>query len=92
VGHRVKVGGEPERAVLGFPNDPTLVTKSFVQQTLAQHGMLFNGGMFICARHSDDDIERTLSAFEAAFVEIARSDDLRPLLAGDPVQPVFRNP
>ena len=67
-------------------------TKSYVQQTFAEHGILFNGSMFICARHSDDDIDRTLAAFASACDAIVVTPDLRPLLSGAPVSPVFRAP
>jgi glutamate-1-semialdehyde 2,1-aminomutase/spore coat polysaccharide biosynthesis protein SpsF len=92
VGHRVTVGGEPQRAVVGFAGDDHLVVKSWVQQTLAEHGALFNGSMFICARHSDGDIDRTLDAFDAAFVALADDAPVASRLKGDPVQPVFRAP
>jgi glutamate-1-semialdehyde aminotransferase len=92
IGERVTVGGEPQRSVVGFVGDEQLVVKSYVQQVLAEHGALFNGGMFICRRHSDDDIARTLDAFDAAFAAIAAGHDLGALLHGPPVQPVFRNP
>ena len=92
VADRVRVGGEPERAVVGFAGDNPLVTKSWVQQVLGEHGILFNGSMFICARHTEADIERTLDAFDGAFDAIASGADLAALLKGEPVQPVFRTP
>jgi glutamate-1-semialdehyde 2,1-aminomutase/spore coat polysaccharide biosynthesis protein SpsF len=90
--HRVRVTGEPQRSVVSLLDDSNLVTKSFVQQTFAKHGILFNGSMFICARHSDDDVNSTLAAFEDACATIASTPDLLPLLAGPPVAPVFRVP
>jgi glutamate-1-semialdehyde 2,1-aminomutase/spore coat polysaccharide biosynthesis protein SpsF len=92
IGHRVTAGGEPQRAVLGFTGDEHLVVKSWVQQTMAEHGILFNGSMFISARHSDADIDRTLDAFDAAFVALADDAPVAGRLKGDPVQPVFRTP
>jgi glutamate-1-semialdehyde aminotransferase len=89
---RVTVGGEPQRTVVGFTGDDHLIVKSWVQQTLAQHGVLFNGGMFICARHTDADVTRALEAFDAAFAPIAAEADLLGLLEGPPVQAVFRTP
>ena len=53
VGDRVTVGGEPHRTVVGFPGADGLLVRSWVQQTFAQAGILFNGSMFICARHTD---------------------------------------
>jgi glutamate-1-semialdehyde aminotransferase len=90
--HRVRISGEPQRAVVTLLDDPQLTTKSFVQQTFAEHGVLFNGSMFICAHHSDDDIRRTLTAFDLACQTIASTADLHPLLVGPAVAPVFRAP
>jgi len=92
IGDRVTVGGEPHRSVVGLAGDDQLVVKSYVQQVLAEHRALFNGSMFICYRHSDDDVARTLDAFDAAFATIAAGDDVGALLNGPPVQPVFRTP
>ncbi len=92
LGHRVRIGGEPQRAVVAFGGDDQLVVRSWVQQTLVKQGCLFNGSMFICARHTEDDIEQALAAFDAAFKALAGDADVAPLLEGPPVQPVFRNP
>jgi len=88
----VTVGGEPERTVVGFSGEDHLVLKSWVQQVQAEHGVLFNGSMFICHRHDVADIDRALDGFDTAFAAIARGDDLTRLLKGPPVQPVFRAP
>jgi glutamate-1-semialdehyde aminotransferase len=88
----VRVGGEPERAVVTFAGDDHLITKSWVQQCLIERGVLFNGSMFICARHTRDDIHRALLAFDAAFATVAQGGDLQPLLRGPAVAPVFRTP
>jgi len=92
VSNRVQVGGEPPRAVIGFAGADHLVVKSFVQQTLAQRGVLFNGSMFISSRHDDSDIDQALSGFDDAFNTLAAHDDVAPLLQGPAVQPVFRTP
>jgi glutamate-1-semialdehyde aminotransferase len=92
VGDRVTVGGEPHRAVVGFPGPNALVDKSWVQQEQLQAGVLFNGSMFICARHTDEDVDRSLAAFDRAFEAMAAGKDLAGLLVGPPVQPVFRTP
>ena len=92
VGDRVTVDGEPQRTVIGFAGPDPLVTKSWVQQAQAQAGCLFNGSLFVCARHDDADVARILGGFDTAFARMARGDDLRPLLLGDPVEPVFRTP
>jgi glutamate-1-semialdehyde aminotransferase len=92
VAERVTVGGEPQRTVVSFPGADALITRSWVQQTFAQAGILFNGSMFICARHTDADIDRTIEAFDHSLSAIANGDDLRARLVGEPVQPVFRQP
>ena len=92
IGHRVRVGGEPERAVVAFAGDDHLVVKSWVQQCLVERGVLFNGSMFISGRHTEADVDRTLDAFGEAFAAIAEHQDLTPLLKGPAVQPVFRTP
>lgn len=92
IGHRVSLGGEPHRAVVGFPADHDQITKSFVQQCFLEVGIVFNGSMFISEAHTAEDIERTAAIFENACARISTTDDLRPLLRGDPVAPVFRVP
>lgn len=89
---RVVVGGEPPRAVVACVGPDALVDRSFLQQTFAQHGILFNGSMFISGRHDDSDIDRTLDTFAVACSTIADKDDVAPLLLGPPVQAVFRTP
>jgi len=89
---RVTVTGEPQRAVVGFTGVEPLVTKSFVQQSMQDAGFLFNGSQFICARHTSEELHRAAEAFATACRTIAEADDLRPLLRGAPVAPVFRAP
>jgi glutamate-1-semialdehyde 2,1-aminomutase/spore coat polysaccharide biosynthesis protein SpsF len=92
LGHRLTITGEPERSVVGFCGPHALIDKSFVQQTFAEAGILFNGSMFICARHSEEDVDRTVEAFERALAAMTTSEDMRPELVGEPVRPVFRVP
>ncbi len=92
VDERVRVGGEPARSVVTFHGDDDLVARSWAQQCLVEQGILFNGSMFICARHTDADVDRALGAFDTAFAAMAEHRDLSPLLKGPPVQPVFRAP
>jgi glutamate-1-semialdehyde 2,1-aminomutase/spore coat polysaccharide biosynthesis protein SpsF len=92
VRRRMTVGGEPHRTVVGFTGEDHLVVKSWVQQTLAEHGVLFNGSMFVCARHTGADVDRTLGAFDAALAALAGGRPVDDLLKGPAVQPVFRTP
>jgi glutamate-1-semialdehyde aminotransferase len=89
VGDRVRIGGEPPRPVVQFGGAEPLVARSWMQQCLVERGILFNGSLFVSAAHTDADIAETLVAVDAAFAEIGR-DDLADLLAGPPVEEVFR--
>ena len=91
VGHRIAISGEPQRTVVSFPGADSLVDKSWVQQCFAEGGVLFNGSMFICARHTDADVAHTLDVFERACAGLAEGE-VAGRLKGAPVQPVFRNP
>jgi glutamate-1-semialdehyde 2,1-aminomutase/spore coat polysaccharide biosynthesis protein SpsF len=92
IGDRVRIGGEPARTVVAFAGADHLVARSWVQQCLLGEGCLFNGSMFICARHTEVEIDRALAAFDAAFKVLVEHDDVARLLDGPPVQPVFRGP
>ena len=69
-----------------------MVAKTLVQQELLKRGVLFNGSNFICAAHSDEDIDVTIDAYGAAFERLAEglAGDLMSLLEGPPLQPAFR--
>lgn len=88
----VTVDGEPQRTVVGTGGEEPLVTKSWIQQCQAEAGCLFNGSVFVCARHTDDDVDRMLAGFDRALAELARGTDVGKRLAGPPVEPVFRAP
>ena len=93
VGDRITVTGEPQRSVIGFTGPSPLVTKSWIQQAMQDAGFLFNGSMFICARHSAEDLTGAAGAFASACAVVAAAgDDLSAHLRGRPVQPVFRAP
>ena len=87
------MSGEPQRSVVGFTGPTPLVTKSVVQQTLQDAGFLFNGSMFICARHTTDELTAAANAFASACAVVADAGgDLASRLRGHPVEPVFRAP
>ncbi|MFI5047813.1 MAG: aminotransferase class III-fold pyridoxal phosphate-dependent enzyme, partial [Acidimicrobiia bacterium] len=90
LGDRVRVGGEPHRSVVEFLGSDPLVDKTWVQQCLVDRDILFNGSMFVSARHDDRDVDDTLEAFDDAFAVLAAHDNPRSLLVGEPVEPVFR--
>ncbi|WP_165964019.1 aminotransferase class III-fold pyridoxal phosphate-dependent enzyme [Actinomadura sp. KC216] len=84
----VTVGGEPCRPVVGFGGDQ--VVKSWFQQCFTADGLLFTGTFNLCAAHSDEDLDRALTAFERACAALAEEGDATRLLQGAPVTPVRR--
>ena len=79
----------PARRRPGSPGPSLWSTAAGSSSRLIDRSILFNGSMFVCARHTDADVAETLEAFDAALGALAEHDDVRHLLAGDPVQPVF---
>lgn len=92
VGHRISLGGEPHRAVVGTIGAAPLVDKTWVQQCLLDAGCLFNGSMFLSAAHSSADLDAAVRGFAAAFTLLGGDGDVAPQLAGPPLEPVFRAP
>ena len=86
---RVMAGGEPHRPVVGFAGAEPIVDRTWIQQCLAERDILFNDSLFGCARHTDTDVDSTLAALDDAFERLARHGDVRSLLTGPPVEPVF---
>ena len=95
--HAECVGLAP-RTVMAFTDDTAdggLVLKSLFQQECLKRGVLFSGGMNLCYRHSDADVERTLRVYRTAFAVLAeavKAGDVVERLEGEPVKPVFRQP
>ena len=88
----ISITGEPQRSLMGFSDATPLVTKSFMQQSLAEDRVLFNGGFFISGAHTEDDIDHTIAAVDRALCVIATGENLESKLVGAAVQPVFRAP
>jgi glutamate-1-semialdehyde aminotransferase len=85
----IAVGGEPSRPMVRFGGDGQVV-KSWFQQCFADDGALFNGTFNLCARHTAEDVDRALAAFNRACAALAEGDDLTRLLRGRPVAPALR--
>jgi glutamate-1-semialdehyde aminotransferase len=96
VADSVRVSGAAPRTVVTIREPdgagPGLPAKTLVQQELLKRGVLFNGSNFICAAHSDEDIELAIDAYGDAFQRLAEGleGDLAGLLEGPPLQPAFR--
>ncbi|NVM01303.1 MAG: aspartate aminotransferase family protein, partial [Candidatus Helarchaeota archaeon] len=60
-----------------------------------KRGILFLGLQSFCYSHSDEDINKTMDAFEEALSTLKNAlieGNIRKYLEGKPVQPVFRKP
>lgn len=77
---------EPDPGVAGLP------AKTLLQQEMLRRGVLFNGSNFICAAHSDDDIDEAVAAYGAAFAVLAGAlpDSVSEVLEAPVLSPVFR--
>ncbi|MHB8906824.1 MAG: aminotransferase class III-fold pyridoxal phosphate-dependent enzyme [Melioribacteraceae bacterium] len=72
--------------------DP-LVQKSLMQQEMIKRGVLWQGFHNMSFSHSDADVEYTLQALEeslAVLKNAVQKNNIREMLRGEPVQPVFR--
>ena len=72
--------------------DPLLM-KSLLQQELIKRGILWSGFHNLSYSHTDEDIAYTLSAYRDALPvlkDAVERGELRSMLKGEPVQPVFR--
>ena len=98
LGRHAECVGLAPRTVMTFKDDTPnggLLLKSLFQQECLRRGVLFSGGMNLCYRHNDADVEQTLRVYRAAFAVLAeaiRTGDVARRLEGEPVKPVFRQP
>ena len=72
---------------------PSLIVKSLFQQEVIKRGVLFSGAHCLTFSHTNQDIEHTLGAYQAAFAilaEAVKKNSIEEMLEGRPVQAVFR--
>jgi glutamate-1-semialdehyde 2,1-aminomutase len=72
--------------------DP-LIMKSFMQQEMIKRGILWGGFHNVCFTHTQEDIEKTLKAYDEVLPLLAeglKKNELSSLLKGKPVEAVFR--
>ncbi len=92
----ITVKGDPAWQLVQFRNaEGTLCDgfKTLVFQEMAKRGVLFRGSFFPTVSHGEDDVARTLAAFEGAFKvyrEALTAGGYASFLTGPPVKPVFR--
>jgi glutamate-1-semialdehyde aminotransferase len=87
--------GHPSRTVVTFDaaaGDP-LAMKSLLQQEMIKRGVLWSGFHNLCLSHSDQDIDYTLSVYEAVLPilrQAVNEQRVEEHLRGGAVEPVFR--
>lgn len=72
--------------------DPLLL-KSFVQQEMIRRGILWGGFHNVCFTHTDEDIEKTLAAYDEVLALLSaaiKAGTVAAQLKGQPVEAVFR--
>lgn len=72
--------------------DP-LIQKSLMQQEMIKRGILWQGFHNMSFSHTDADVDYTLQALEESLSVLKKAVDqnnLKEMLRGEPVQPVFR--
>ncbi len=72
--------------------DP-LILKSFVQQEMIKRGILWGGFHNVCFTHTDEDIQKTLAAYDEVLALLANAlneNNVAQQLRGKPVEAVFR--
>ncbi len=90
-----KATGYNWRSLITFDEkagDP-LLQKSLVQQEMIKRGVLWSGFHNMSYSHKNEDINYTLSVYEAVLPILKKTveqNNIKELLKGEPVQPVFR--
>lgn len=72
--------------------DP-LILKSFVQQEMIKRGILWGGFHNVCFTHTDEDIDKTLHAYDEVLqllADVVNQGNAAQQLRGKPVEAVFR--
>lgn len=72
--------------------DP-LILKSFVQQEMIKRGILWGGFHNVCYTHTEEDIQKTLAAYDEVLSLLAlaiKENNVASQLRGKPVEAVFR--
>ena len=97
VGDWVTIGGTPHRTVVGVtepePSERGLLARTFLQQEMIKQSVLYNGNNFVCAAHTDADIDEVVDAYAGALAglgEVIRTGRLEAALDGEPLQAPFR--
>jgi glutamate-1-semialdehyde aminotransferase len=93
----LKCVGAPARTMLQISQNSLgspLEMKTFIQQQLLCHGILWNGFQNLSYSHTDDDIDYTIKAYADIADQLSaiqqQGSQLRDHLKGSTLEPVFR--
>jgi glutamate-1-semialdehyde 2,1-aminomutase len=89
------VGNAPRSGIafLDEKGQESYELKSLFMQETVRRGILFGGPVFVTWAHSEQDINRTVDACEAAFRVLRKAleaGSVKPFLQGEVVGVVFR--
>ncbi|GMU86338.1 MAG: glutamate-1-semialdehyde 2,1-aminomutase [Ignavibacteriales bacterium] len=87
--------GYPCRSIISFnhPVVPPLLAKSYVQQELIKHGIIWSGFHTVSYSHTEEDISLTLMIYRNVLEQLdyhVQRGTLQEELKGKAVEPVFR--
>ncbi len=92
----IRIDGYPPKTSLRFQNHTTTqdnLRKTVVQQEMIKRGFLCAGYHVLSYSLRETEIQRTLDAYDETFSILTRNldhDNLKQILKGQPVKPVFR--
>lgn len=91
----IKCFGYDSRTMVAFAfeDQNPLIIKSYVQQEMIKHGVLWNGFHNLSYSHSLEEIKYILDCYEEIFSDLKKAiekNEIRQLLQGEPIGPVFR--
>lgn len=95
---RVKAVGYGSHHVITFAvenGEADLAMRTVYEEAMAEHGVFSIGSHNTCFSHTNDDVEKILSAFSVALERIKTGlteGNLDALIKGTKVEPVFRKP
>jgi len=94
VDDNIRIGGPDFRSLFLFKDKMKGdLHKSLLQQEMIKRGILFTGYSNVCFKHSDKEVDLTISAFEESIQLLSKwikEDCEEEKLEGKIIQPVFR--
>lgn len=91
----ISIGGYPCRSIVNFSEKAGdgLVLKTYLQQEMIKRGILWSSFHNMCLSHSDEDVAKTLAAYDdifPTFKGLIESKTVETAIKGKVLEPVFR--